>query len=89
MFTVAIMLAVVVEAVVEYVKDIRKNSFEVEKAVAIILGLVFAFGARLDLFELAEIDFHIPYVGMIIIGLFIGKGANVVHDLFDKLLQSK
>ncbi len=84
---VAIMLAVVLEAVVEYAKDIFKREFEVEKFIALIMGLVFAFGAGLDLFVLVGIEFHIPYVGMAIFGLFISKGANVVHDIFDRLLQ--
>jgi len=87
LLVVAVMLAVVLEAVVEYIKDIFNGEFVLEKLVAIVLGVLFAFGAGIDIFEMVEIDFHIPYVGTMILGLFISKGANVVHDIFDRLLK--
>ncbi len=86
---IAIMLAVVLEALIEYVKDIVRKDFAVEKGIAIAVGLVFAFGAGLDIFELAGIEFRYPYVGTVIMGLFLSKGANWLHDFFDKLLKEK
>ena len=81
------MLAVMVEAIIEYIKDSFIGNFQVEKMIAIVVSFVFAFGAGLDIFEIAGIEFHLPYVGEVVMALFMSRGANWLHDLFDKLLQ--
>jgi hypothetical protein len=50
------------------------------------LGILLAFGANLDVFQISHIDFSIPYVGVIAAGLVIGRGSNAVHDLFSNVL---
>lgn len=89
LFAVAVVLAVVVEAVIEYLKELLSKKITTEQVVAIIFGLLLAFGAGLDVFRLLEIDFGIPYLGTVIMGLFISRGSGWVHDIFDKLLKAK
>lgn len=89
LFTVAVVLAVVVEALIEYVKELKSGKFTVEQGIAIVLGLLLAFGAKLDLFQMIEVQFSIPYVGTVIVGLCISKGAGWLHDVFDRILKAK
>lgn len=83
----AIMLAVVIEAAVEYVSNMVEKNFPRKKIIALGVAMLLAFGAGLDLFAMLEIPFEIPYVGTVFMGIFMSKGANWLHDLFDKLLQ--
>ena len=89
MITVGVMLAVMVEAIIEYVKEAIAGKFPVETIVALVISFVFAFGAGLDIFEITGIEFQFPYVGSAIMALFMSRGANWLHDIFDKLLQDK
>lgn len=85
MFGAAIVLAVITEAVVEYVRNLTKGQFTLKKGVALAVALILSFGTGLDLFEMIDIEFQIPYVGTVLIGIFMSRGANFLHDLFEKL----
>lgn len=89
LMVVAFVLAVVIEALIEWVKEVKSQKFTVEEGVAIVAGIVLAFGAKLDLFKALEIEFAIPYFGTVLVGLFLSKGAGWLHDLFDKALKAK
>lgn len=89
MIAIGIMLAVMVEAIIEYIKDSFIGNFQVEKVIAVVVSFIFAFGAGLNIFDIAGIDFQFPYVGEAVMALFMSRGANWLHDIFDKLLQAK
>ncbi len=84
-FATLLLLAVLAESVVEIIKDITHLQDQGAKVASLLVGLVLAVGAGQDLFGLIGVPFAIPYVGMILSGLLISRGANYLHDFTDKL----
>lgn len=88
-----VVLAVVVEAFIEYVKTIAKAVKEggwktaVTQLTAIALGVLLCFMTGGDLFEVVGIAFIWPWLGIFLTGILISRGANYVSD-FIKRLQS-
>jgi uncharacterized membrane protein AbrB (regulator of aidB expression) len=85
------MMAVIVEAIVEYGKTIGKafTSGDVKTAVtqlcAILISTVLCFTAGANLFAVLGIKFGIPWVGTLLTGIFASRGANFVSDLVKKI----
>lgn len=82
-----IVLAVTVEALVEYVKtfisaDIKTIAIQVS-ALLTSIALCLATGA--DLYGFLGISFVYPIIGVILTGVFASRGANYVSDLIKKL----
>ena len=84
-------LAVIVEAVVEYVKSIAKMFTERDfktgftQLAAAAAGIALCFAAGADLFAALGLAFAAPWVGVVLTGLFASRGANYVSDLCKKL----
>jgi len=79
-------IAVVAESIWETVKMIGKDGqFNWDRIGALIVGLLIALGTGADLFQLMEMPFRIPYIGTVLTGLLISRGANFMHDLFTAL----
>ena len=83
-------LAVVVEKLVQIFKDIvcsipflpdelRPLTLEL---LTLAAGLLLAFQANINAFELLNIKISCPMIGIVTTGLVIGKGANFAHDFF-------
>lgn len=81
-------LAIVVEALVEYGTLIFGKVINWKQIAAIAVSIVLAFGAQVDLFALVGVIFVIPYLGIILTGIIFSRGANYTAD-FIKLLQNK
>ena len=83
-FVQFLLIAFIVEAVWETLKMIWEDGkLNIDRIGAIIIGLLLALGTRLDLLELVGIPVYIPYLGTILTGLLISRGANFAHDLLD------
>ena len=85
-FVTLFILAVLCEAVVEWVKGIipALSGVAVE-IVALAVGLVLAFGSGQNLFGLIGVEFAYPLVGTVLAGLVISRGSNYIHELVDAL----
>lgn len=88
-------LAIVVEALVEYGKSIGKafasGSWKtaVTQLTAIALSVSVCFVASGDLFAAVGITFVWPWVGIVLTGVLISRGANYVSDFVRKLQSVK
>ena len=91
-----IMVAIVLEALVEYVKTIdsmvvsRAYKTAITQGITIILGIGLAFVFHLQLFNegMSEIykDLAInPTIDMILTGILFSRGSNYFSDLISKL----
>lgn len=79
-------LALMGEAIWETAKMTwQEGKISIDRVGAIIVCLILSIGAGLDLFLLVEVPLRIPYVGMILTGLLISRGANFFHDLYKKI----
>ncbi len=89
--TLVIILAVTVEAVVEYIKSIcaafagegAKSAVLQLAAVAVSVLLCLASGA--DLYGWLGVPFVQPVIGVVLTGIFASRGANYVSDLIGRL----
>lgn len=79
-------LGVLVEFVVEIIKSVIDNG-KVNKNVvlSLVIGILIAFTTQIDTLELLNIPAYIPYVGVVISGILISRGSNIVHSLMEKL----
>lgn len=83
-------IAILVEAMVEYLKSILKMITERQYKVAIIqmftiaIGILFAYLFKLDLFRALDIEVN-QVAGMILTGIIISRGSNYVNDLVSKI----
>ena len=94
-----IMVAIVLEALVEYAKTIdkmvesRAYKTAITQGITILLGISLAFIFHLQLFNGAMSEFYEglsinPYVDTVLTGILFSRGANYFSDLITKL-QSK
>ena len=81
-----VVAAMIGEAVWETLKMIwQEGKFSVDKLGALVIGLLITLAGNLDLPALVGIPFIVPYLGMILTGILISRGANFVHDLLAKI----
>lgn len=86
-----IVLAIIVEALIEYAKSIYKACADGDKkaavtqmaAIVIAIGLCVTTGG--DLFAVVGIDFRWRWMGMLLTGIIISRGANYVSDFMNRL----
>ncbi len=89
-------MAIVVEALVEYGKSIGRAFMEeggvktaVTQLCAIGLGVVLCFACGGDLFAAVGVDFAWPWLGVVLTGVLISRGANYVSDFIGKLQKKE
>lgn len=81
-----VLMAIVVEGVVTYVKEwfVNKN-IAWQQILAVVLGVVVAIGYGADLFALFGLASTIPYLGSVLTGVLIARGSNYIFDLIKQL----
>ena len=89
--TILVLLAYIVQETIEFLKrafpllnvinEIIKKWVQIFVLMSFALGLLIAYGANLDLFELMNIPFELPYVGMILAATIIGAGSNKAYEI--------
>jgi len=86
-FKQVVVAAFLVEAIVTNVKPIydKEKGWNIDMIASILLGILVCVGAGVDLFSLIGIPFQIPFVGAVLTGLLISRGANVFHDILSSL----
>lgn len=90
-----VVLAVLVEALIEYAKTIIKMFSDkdiktaVTQFIAIVVAVLICLAAGADLFAALEIVFVFPWLGVILTGILISRGANYVSDFVKKLQTVK
>lgn len=75
--------AILTEKLWESLKLIsEKKKVSVDRIGALVLGIVIALGTGIDLFAAVGLPINLPYLGLILTGIIISRGANFIHDLF-------
>ncbi len=75
--------ALLAESVWESGKMIwQQGKLNVDRVGALLLGLLFALGSGLDLCKIVGIVFVYPFIGQVLTGVLLSRGANFIHDLF-------
>ena len=90
-----ITLAIIVEALIEYAKSIGNAiagggwKTAVTQIVAIVGAIVLCFASGADLFATIGIEFLWPWLGIVLTGIIISRGANYVSDFITRLQGNK
>lgn len=82
---IVFILAVIVEALIDYATTIfmkvdGKLVIEWKKIAAIGLGVFLAIAAGADFLAEFGLVFQIPWVGVVLTGIFFSRGSNYVSD---------
>lgn len=86
-----IMLAITVEALVEYGKSIVKWFMSgewktaVTQLIAIVVSVIICFSTRADMYKALGVVFDCPTIGILLTGIFASRGANFVSDLIKRI----
>ena len=81
-----ITIALLVEAVWETLKMVwQEGKINVNTIGALIVGIAVSILAKIDIFAMQGITLSIPLIGWILTGILMSRGANFIHDLFNKL----
>lgn len=81
-----ILMAIVVEGVVTYVKEWfvdKKAAWQ--QVLAVALGVLVAIGYGIDLFGLFGLVSTIPHLGAVLTGVLIARGSNYIFDLIKQV----
>ncbi|NLW16200.1 MAG: hypothetical protein GX033_00810 [Firmicutes bacterium] len=62
---------------------------DVPVLLSFVLSLILAFGARLDFFEIVNVEFAWSEVGTVLSAVFMVGGATVLHDILGWINASK
>ena len=86
-----LIMAIVVEALIEYAKNIGRAfgggalKTAITQLAAMLLGVLLCFAVGGDLFAVAGITFAWPWLGVLLTGILISRGANYVSDFAKRL----
>lgn len=86
------LMAIVIEGVITYIKEIFVNKNVMwQQVLGIVLGIVVAIGYNADLFALFGLTSTIPLLGCVLTGVLLSRGSNYIFDLIKQLqgYQSK
>jgi hypothetical protein len=78
--------ALIAEALWETSKLIwQQGKISIDKIGAILLGILIAVLTGLDMFDIVGMPIPIPFVGKVLTGLLLSRGANFMHDIIGSM----
>mgnify|MGYP005760608913 FL=1 len=90
-----LMLAVTVEALVEYGKLLGQAALSRDyqglsvMAAALVVAVLLCFATGADFYAALGVHFAYSWVGVLLTGVFASRGANFVSDLLSRLNSIK
>ena len=81
-----VIVAILIEAVWENIKMVWQNGkFSIDKIGSLVISILICILAKIDIFPIVNLSIMIPVIGSILTGIIVSRGANFVHDLFNKI----
>lgn len=87
----AIVMAIIVEAIIEYGKTIwaaiesKEYKTAATQLAAIALSVCLCYAVQADVFAALGINFNIAWIGTLLTGVFASRGSNYVSDIVKKI----
>lgn len=89
-FLQIIIIAILAEAVWENLKMIwQQGKISIDKIGALIVSIVITLSTQLDVFAILNFKISVPFIGSILTGILISRGANFIHDILTKIQTIK
>lgn len=84
-----LIIAILVEAVWENLKMVwQDGKLNINMIGSLVISILVAILTKINVFIVLKIDINV-YVGAVLTGIIISRGANVVHDIWTKINQLK
>lgn len=89
--TLILVLAITVEALVQYGKNIVAMALNKEyktfatQLAAVLLAVLVCFSTGADIYELLGVSFTVTWLGTLLTGIVISRGANYAADFIKRL----
>lgn len=81
-----IVLAFLVEAIYTNLRMIwDSNKFNWNNLGALLVAVIVSVFAGVDVFPAVGINMIVPYIGSVLTGILISRGANVIFDVLKKI----
>lgn len=85
-----VIVAILIEAIWENLKMIWQNGkFSIDKIGSLVISILICILAKIDIFPIVNLSIMVPVIGSILTGIIVSRGANFVHDLFNKISGDK
>lgn len=85
-----IIVAILIEAIWENIKMIWQNGkFSIDRIGSLVISILICILAKIDIFPIVNLSIMVPVIGSILTGIIVSRGANFVHDLFNKISGDK
>ena len=89
-FMQLIIVAILVEAIWENVKMVyQEGKLSISMIGSLVISIIICVIANVDIFPVVGVSMSIPFIGSILTGIVVSRGANFVNDLFSKLKEVK
>lgn len=77
-----IVVSMIGESVWETLKMVwKKGKFNFNRIGALAVSIILSIGTGVNILEIANIGSKIPYLGTVLTGILISRGANFTHDI--------
>ncbi len=81
--------AILIEAIITYTNEFYvQGNICWQMIFSLILGIVVAVAYKIDLPAYFNLKSDVPYVGCVLTGILLSRGANYIFDLLGKLSLS-
>ena len=77
--------AILIEALVDTVKRVYTKTIQWEYFLALAVGILVAVVYGLDLPAVAGLVTAVPFVGAILTGIILSRGANYLYEILQRL----
>lgn len=85
-FAQLVIVAILVEAIWENCKMIwQKGKFSISMIGALVVSILVCVLTGADIFPIVGLNIAVPFVGSVLTGIVVSRGANFVSELFTKL----
>ena len=85
-----VIVALLIEAIWENIKMVWQNGkFSIDKIGSSVISILICILAKIDIFPIVNLSIMVPVIGSILTGIIVSRGANFVHDLFNKISGDK
>lgn len=81
-----IIIAILIEAIWENIKIVWQNGkLSIDMLGSLVLSILVCILTRADIFPIVGITVVVPFIGNVLTGIIVSRGANFIHDLFTKI----
>lgn len=81
-----IIVAILIEAIWENCKVVwQDNKFSLDKIGALVVSILVCIGVQANVFNLVGLNIVWPILPNVLTGILVSRGANFIHDIFEKI----